>query len=123
MATVFNDAFGSTATLCTGQTGNGDSTNIWDRGNLRGPALLTIVSTIGGSPTVTVTIQGSMDGSVWWSIPYSLPATPETLAVAALTITTAVTGNYILRGSHPWRFMKLLLASNNNVTLTATVTP
>lgn len=103
------------------QTGNGDSTNTLDRGSFRGPALLRITSAIGATPTVTVNIQGSADGVNWYNIPYSLPATPETLAVAALTITTAVTNVYILRHSHPWRYLKLVYSANTNVTLTADV--
>jgi hypothetical protein len=108
--------------LQTAQTGTGDSTNTIDRGyTLGGPCLLRIVSTIGATPTVTVNIQGSMDGTTFYNVPYSLPATPDTWTVAALTITTATTGNYIMRPATPWRFLKLVLSANTNVTLTSDV--
>ena len=109
--------------LSTSQTGNADSTNTIDRGAQRGPAVLKIVSTIGATPTVTVNIQGSMDGSTFFNVAYALNATPETIAVAAITITTAVTTNYILRANQPWRYLKLVYSANTNVTLTADVYP
>lgn len=111
------------ANLGTAQTGNVDTTNTVDRGTLRRAGLLTIVSTIGGGPTVTVNILGSADGVTFFNIPYALAATPETITVAAITITTATTGHYVLRGDHPWRFLKLNYSANTNVTLTADVAP
>lgn len=109
--------------LSTAQTGNADSTNTIDRGAIRGTAVLKIVSTIGATPTVTVNIQGSMDGSTFFNVAYALNGTPETIAVAAITITTAVTTNYILRAGQPWRYLKLVYSANTNVTLTADVYP
>ncbi len=109
------------ATLSSAQIGNGDSTNTLDRGGLSGPALLRITTTIGATPTVTVNIQGSADGANWFNAAYATAAAPETPAVAAIVITTAVTNFYILRPSHPWRFLKLAYSANTNVTLTAVV--
>lgn len=107
-------------TLCTAQTGTGDSTNTADRAGLSGPAALVITSTIGATPSVTVNVQGSADGTNFYNVAYSLVATPETVVVTALTITTAVTTTYLLRPSHAWRYLKLALSANTNVTLTAT---
>ena len=107
--------------LSTAQTGTGDSTNTADRGTSVGqPAAVVITSTVGATPTVTVNIVGSVDGTNFYNVPYALVATPETLAVAALTITTATTTTYLLRPNHAWRFLKLVLSANTNVTLTAT---
>jgi len=111
----------SLVTLCTAQTGTGASTNVADRGQRYGPALLTIVSTIGATPSVTVDIQCSVDNADWFNVGYALPATPTTLVVASLTITTAVTGRYILPPDQPWRYCRLLLSANTNVTLTSTL--
>lgn len=107
------------ANLSTAQTGTGPSTNIVDRGADRGPALVQIVSTIGATPTVTVAIEGSLDGTTWFSIPYSDPATPDTVAVATFAITTATTTRKYLQANRPWRFMRLNYSANTNVTLTA----
>lgn len=110
--------------LSTAQTGNADSTNTMDRGyTLGGACLLKITSTIGATPTVTVNILGSMDGTNFYNVAYAVAATPETPVVAAITITTAVTGYYILRGNHPWRFLKINMSANTNVTLTVDAFP
>jgi hypothetical protein len=110
-----------TATLSSAQTGNGSSTNIVDRGPAVGPGFLTIVSVAGGSPALTVDIQGSVDASDWWNIAYATTAAPETPLVAQIsTITTSTTTRYILRPFHPWRYMRLLYGANNNLTITAT---
>lgn len=111
--------------LANALTGN-VSTDVLDRGMLRRGGLLIITSTIGATPTVTVNIVGSAgDGTfaagTFWNIPYAAVATPETPAVAALTITTAVTSFYVLRPDHPWRFMRLDFTANTNVTLTVDV--
>lgn len=107
--------------LQAAQTGNADSTNTADRGALRGPCLLKIVSTVGATPTVTVNLLGSSDNTNFYNVGYALVATPETPAVAAITITTATTGYYILRPLHPWRFLKINMSANTNVTLTSDV--
>jgi hypothetical protein len=107
--------------LSTGQTGNGQSTNVADRQGHLGAALLKIVSTVGASPTVTVAVEGSADGTDWFSIAYADPATPETAAVATFAITTATTTRKILRPNHPWRYLRLTYSANTNVTLTADV--
>lgn len=115
-------AAGGSVTLSTAQTGNGDSTNTADRGRagIGQPAAIVITTTVGATPTVTVNIQGSVDGTNFYNIPYALVATPETLTVAAITITTAVTTTYLLRPHHAWQYVKLAYSANTNVTLTAT---
>lgn len=104
--------------LSDAQTGNGDSTNTAYRGKRDRAGALVILSAIGATPTVTVNIQGSVDGAQFYNIPYALVATPETLTIAAITITTAVTTTYLLRSNHAWRYVKLVYSANTNVTLT-----
>lgn len=106
--------------LQTAQTGNADSTNTAYRGSRpgRGGAVV-VTSVIGATPTVTVNIQGSMDGVNFYNIPYALVATPSTFVVAAITITTAVTVTYLLQPDQAWRFVKLVMSANTNVTLTS----
>lgn len=112
-------------TLSSAQTGNGQSTNVADRGadvaQAMQAALLTIVTTVGATPTVTVAIEGSVDGTDWWSVAYATTAAPETVAVAAIVITTATTTRVILRPNHPWRYLRLTYSANTNVTSTATL--
>lgn len=109
--------------LCTAQTGTGDSTNVADRGGLTGGGAVVITNVAGGTPTVTVNIQGSADGVAWFNVPYALVATPRTFVVTALTITTAVTTTYLLQEGIFWRYLKLALSSNTNETLTADYYP
>lgn len=113
----------SAVVLGTGQTGNGDSTNIGDRWGTRGGGAVVITSTIGATPTVTVNIQGSVDGSTWFNIPYALVATPRTFVLTAITITTAVTTTYLLQELIGWRYIKTNMSANTNVTLTTTFYP
>ena len=108
--------------LSAAQTGTGASTNVADRGAATGPAHLRITSTIGATPTATVNLEGSADGSTFFNIAYATAAAPETPVVTALTITTATTGHYILRPNQPWRYFRLNITANTNVTLTADVT-
>lgn len=105
--------------LCTAQTGNGDSQNTVLDVDFSRPSAIRITSTVGATPTVTVNIQGSVDGANWFNIPYALVATPSAFTVAALTITTAVTTLYLLQTGQAWVYVKLVLSANTNVTLTA----
>jgi hypothetical protein len=110
------------ANLSAGQTGNGVSTNVLDRGRDREACLLKITTTVGATPTVTVNIEASADGVTWFNAPYAAVATPETVSVATLApITTATTSLFILRPGHPWRFLRLNYSANTNVTITADV--
>jgi len=104
--------------LQNAQTGNADSTNVADRALLQGGGGVLITSAIGATPTVTVNLLGSLDGATFFNVPYSLVATPRTFVLTAITITTAVTTLYILQELIPWRFFKVNMSANTNVTLT-----
>ncbi|HMF61355.1 MAG TPA: hypothetical protein VK595_13335 [Vicinamibacterales bacterium] len=116
----FADAGGAAVALSTAQTGSGDSTNVAFRGQRQTGGAVVVTSTIGATPTVTVNIQGSVDGTAWFNVPYSLVATPRTFVLTAITITTAVTTTYLLQELVSWQYLKLALSANTNVTLTAT---
>src|SRR5262245_57044487 len=113
---------GGVVSLSASQTGNGDSTNIADsgQGGAGLPSAVVVTSVVGATPTVTVNIQGSVDGTNFYNIPYALVATPSTFTIAAITITTAVTTTYLLQNAQAWQFVKLVYSANTNVTLTAT---
>lgn len=109
--------------LQNAQTGNADSTNVMKRGSIinNRPAVLRIVSTIGATPTVTVNILGSYDGTTFFNVMYSpLAAAPTQFVNTALTITTAVTQLFILPDTD-WVYLKLNMSANTNVTLTTDV--
>ena len=125
MATIVTSAPGkpgpNSATLSSAQTGNGQSTNIVDRGGSTSPALVTIVTTVGATPTCTYLIEVSVDGSDWFPGAYADAATPGTTSVASFTVTTATTTRKILVVDQPWRFARITYSSNTNVTNTASV--
>lgn len=111
----------NSASLSAAQTGNGQSTNTADRDNSTGPALLTIVTTVGATPTCTYAVEGSADGSDWFAVAIADAATPETVSVATFALTTATTTRKILRPNHPWRYLRLTYSANTNVTNTASL--
>lgn len=106
-------------TMATALAGN-TSSDVVDRGAYRGPAAIVIASTAGSTPTVTVNIKASVDGTNWYNAGYSLVATPETVAVAAIVITSTVTTTYLLRPDHAWRYLRVDTTVNTNVTLDIT---
>ncbi len=111
----------STVNLSTTQTfaGSADSTNTADRGQLVSGAMLKCVVTVGATPTLTANIQGSIDGTNFFNIPYALIATPTTWTIAAITnMNSAATFYYILQGDQPWRYLKIAMSNNLNVTIT-----
>lgn len=108
----------SAVNLATAQTGNGASTDILDKGGRVAPVGVQITSTIGATPTVTVALEGSMDGSTWFAVPYTDPATPDTSAITTFVITTATITRKYVRGGFPYRFFRAFLSANTNVTLT-----
>jgi hypothetical protein len=108
---------GESVRLSDGQTGNGDSTNTAHRDHVGEGGAIVLTSAAG--VTVTVNIQGSVDGTNFYNIPYSLVGSPETLTIAAITITSATTTTYLLRPDHVWRHLKLVYSANTGMTLTA----
>lgn len=109
------------ASLSAAQTGNGQSTNVADRGGATGPALVKITTTIGATPTCTYAIEGSADGTNWFPVPYADSATPTTVSVATFVITTATTVYKLLQANQPWRYVRLTYSANTNVTNTTDI--
>ncbi|MEU1679277.1 hypothetical protein ABZ422_09345 [Micromonospora zamorensis] len=74
---------------------------------------------MGASPTCTYAVQGSADGTNWFSVQWADAAAPDTWSVATFTITAAGTTYRIVRGSTPVRYLRLVYSANTNVTNTA----
>jgi hypothetical protein len=121
IATSSGNSFPNSASLSSAQTGNGQSTNIVDRGGSTNPALVTIVTTIGATPTCTYLLEVSADGVDWFPGLYADAATPGTTAVTAFTVTTATTNRKIMAAGQPWRYLRITYSANTNVTSTASV--
>lgn len=85
---------------------------------------LILTSVVGATPTVTINIRGSVDGLTYVNVPYSAENTiSATWVTTALTITTAKTGFYNLQPGMNWRYLKLVLSANTNVTMTVDYLP
>lgn len=112
-----------TTRISAAQVGNGASTGTADRGNrVTAPALVTIATTVGATPTCTYAVQGSADGTNWFSVPYADSATPTTVAVSTFAITTATTAYKIVQPNTPVRYLRVTMSANTNVTNTIDVT-
>jgi hypothetical protein len=136
--TAIPDPRSFTVGACTNVTVPGSATaghfskttfnsDVFDNKYIPTHGLITLVSVIGTNPpTVSTNLQGSMDGATWYNVAYGTMAAPQTLAVAALTITTAVTTTYVLTGPGapnyiPWRFFRVGYSSSTNIIVTATL--
>ena len=108
--------------LAAAQVGNGPSTNVIDRGGRLGPALVRITTTIGATPTCTYALEGSHDGTNWFPVPYADSATPLTVTVATFVITTATTVWKIIQANIPYRYLRVSMSANTNVTNTIDAT-
>jgi hypothetical protein len=87
---------------------------VLDRGSYRGPAALVVQNIAGGTPAETLDIQGSVDNINFYNAAYALVATPNTVAVAQISITTSATTTYLLVTDQAWRFLRVVIAGVTN---------
>ena len=108
-----------TAEIATAQTIAGVTANVFDRGEQSGVATVTIVTTIGATPTATYQLEGSPDNSAWSVLSSADSATPTTFTTATFVITTAATTVRIVNpASGSARFIRMTLSAVTNVTST-----
>lgn len=93
---------------------------VLDRGAYRGPAALVVTNVGGGSPTVNVDIEASCDNINFYNVAYALVATPNTVAVAQIAVTTTATTTYLLVTDQAWRFLRVTTSTVNNETYSIT---
>jgi len=106
------------ASLAAAVTTDGVTTNVLDRGETTGPAVVTIVTTVGATPTVTMQLEGSLDNSAWNPLSSADSATPTVFSTATFAITTATTTIRIVNPASAWRYLRLTLSATTNVTST-----
>lgn len=114
---------GNTANLCTGQTGNGATTNVIDRGSSIGPAVLRISTTAGAAPTCTYLVEGSEDGVNFVPVIIADSATPTTLSFATFTITSTTVVMKYIQPNQPLRYIRVTMSANTNITNTIDLFP
>lgn len=110
--------FRDNGNLTTAQVAGGVTTNVLDRGITLGPALLTIVTTVGATPTATYQVEGSLDNSAWNPLSSADSATPTVFSTATFAITTATTTVRIIDPTVPWRYIRVTISAVTNVTST-----
>jgi len=106
--------------LASAQVGTGDSTNTIQRngGEVAGRQMVLRVTTNAGT-TITFTIKGSVDGTTFYNIPYSVgSAVGGDYVTTAITTTTAKTELYFLMFGQPWNFIKTNVSANTGMTPT-----
>jgi len=108
------------AALSTAQTGTGATTNVLDRGYTSGPATITIVTTVGATPTCTYQLEGSTNGTDWTALSSADSGTPTSFDTATFDITSATTTTRIVDPAATWQYVRLTMSSNTNVTNTIT---
>ena len=108
------------AVALTNGAGPYNSTNTAYRGSFYGGGSIVIANTGGAGPAVTLNIQGSMDNSTFYNVPYALVATPRTFVVSAISITTTATTAYLLQELVPYQYLKCVWSNVTNETVTAT---
>jgi len=98
-------------------------TDVMDRGAATSGGALVITSVIStATNSVLVDIQGSVDGTNWFNIPYSLVATPRTFVVTQITITTSTAVTYLLQELVFWRYLRVKHGTSSNISTTLTAT-
>lgn len=107
------------AALATAQTTNGVTANVLDRGEQSGFASITIVTTVGATPTCTFQLEGSPDNGSWSPLSSADSATPTVFSTATFVITTATTTvRFVNPASGSARYIRMTLSLNTNVTAT-----
>jgi hypothetical protein len=105
--------------LQTAQAGNADSTNTLQRPYESYRQCILRITTNAGT-TVTLKILGSVDGTTFTKIPYSvMSVAPNGYTTADIVTTTAKTELYALMPGQPWNFIKVNQSANTGMTPTS----
>ena len=112
-----------TVRIAAAQTGNGASTNSADRGpshKING-TVVSIITAVGATPTCTYAIEVSADGSSWSAATYADQSTPTTDVATTFVITTNTIVRKIVKHPAVWRYVRVTMSANTNVTNTIDV--
>jgi len=76
-----------------------------------------VVEAVGGTPTITFKVQGSLDGTNWTDIPY-ITGSSDTAATTGITVTaTGVTPIWLANAdARFYKQFRLVTSANTNVT-------
>lgn len=110
-------------TIANAQTGNGVSTDVADRGasHKRGGTVVRIIAGAGATPTCTYQIEVSADGASWVNATYADFSTPTVDSTASFSLTTDSVVRKIIKHPTTWRYVRVTMSANTNVTNTIDV--
>lgn len=109
--------------IANAQTGNGASTDFADRGpshKVNG-TVVKITTAVGATPTCTYAIEVSADGTNWSAATYADVSTPTTDVATTFVITTNTIARKIVKHPAVWRYVRVTMSANTNVTNTIDV--
>jgi len=109
--------------IAEAQAGTGVTTHIADRGPSHkvGGTMIRVIPAPGATPTCTYQIEVSADGTTWGNATYADWATPNTDVSTTFVLTTAVIARKILKHPANWRYVRVTMSANTNVTNTIDV--
>ena len=108
-------------------TADGDS-DVYDFGagngeDVREAILVRIVTSAGTTPTVTVAIKGSRDGTNYSNLEYADSADPTSFSASDLTLTATGTAVKIIKPGQKYRYLRITLSATTGMTTTIDVYP
>jgi len=112
-----------TVRIAAAQTGNGATTDYADRGpshKING-TVISVTAMIGATPTCTYAIEVSADGTTWGAATYADVSTPTTDVATTFVITTNTVARKIVKHPAVWRYVRVTMSANTNVTNTIDV--
>lgn len=104
--------------MASALAGNGVATNIVDMGSSHKNPVVRIITALGATPTCTYLIEVSADGVTYANATYADYATPGTDVATTFVITTAVEAKKIIKQPTPWRYIRVTMSANTNITNT-----
>lgn len=108
-----------TAEIATAQVAGGVTANVLDRGVQSGAASVTIVTTVGATPTATYQLEGSPDNGSWSPLSSADSAAPTVFSSGTFVITTAATTVRLIPATAPnARYIRVTISAVTNVTST-----
>lgn len=99
------------------------ATDSADRGSShkKGGTMIRVIAGAGATPTATYQIQVSTDNSTWANATYSDRATPTVDTTSTFVITTDSVVHKIIKHPTTWRYIRVNITLNTNVTNTVDV--
>lgn len=110
-------------TIANAQVGNGATTDIADRGTSHkiGGTVVRVIAGAGSTPTCTYQIEVSVDANSWSNATYADISTPTTDSTATFQATTDIVIRKIIKHPTSWRYVRVTMSANTNVTNTIDV--